>query len=66
MIGKRGPTVGDVMTPDVVSVPSGAAIEQVAALMTERRIKRVPVIDEGVLIGIVSRADIVRALAGRL
>ena len=66
VIGKRGSTVGDVMTPAVVSVSSGAAVEQVAALMTARRIKRVPVIDEGVLVGIVSRADIVRALAGRL
>ena len=66
VIGKRGPTVGDVMTPDVVSVSSGAAVEQVAALMTERRIKRVPVMDDGALVGIVSRADIVRALAGRL
>ena len=36
------------------------------AVMTERRIKRVPVIDEGALVGIVSRADIVRAVAGRL
>ncbi len=66
VIGKRGTTVGDVMMSDVVSVSSGTPVEEVAALMTERHFKRVPVMDEGALVGIVSRADIVRALAGRL
>ncbi len=66
VIGKRGATVGDVMMSDVVSVSSGTPVEEVAALMTERHFKRVPVMDEGALVGIVSRADIVRALAARL
>ena len=65
VIGKHGTAVGDIMTTDVVSVSSGTPVEQVATLMAERRIKQLPVIDQGVLVGIVSRADIVRALAGR-
>ena len=66
VIGKRGATVGDVMMSDVVSVSSGTPVEEIAALMTGRHFKRVPVMDEGALVGIVSRADIVRALAARL
>ena len=65
VIGKRGATVGDIMTPDVVVVAQATPIEHIAALMAEKNIKRVPVIDDGALVGMVSRADIVRALAAR-
>ncbi|MDP8923456.1 MAG: CBS domain-containing protein [Chloroflexota bacterium] len=65
VIGKRGATVGEIMTPEVVSVTEGTPIERIAALMATRKIKRVPVIVDGVLVGMVSRADIVRALAAR-
>jgi CBS domain-containing protein len=65
VLGKRGATVGEIMTPEVVSVAPAIPIEQVAALMAQKRIKRVPVIVEGALVGMVSRADIVRALAAR-
>jgi len=63
VLGKRGVTVGEIMTRGVVSVAEATPIEQIAALMAQKRIKRVPVIVEGTLVGIVSRADIVRALA---
>jgi len=65
VIGKRGATVGEIMTPEVVAVAEGTPIERIAALMAEKRIKRVPVVADGTLIGMVSRADIVRALAAR-
>jgi CBS domain-containing protein len=65
VIGKRGATVGEIMTLDVVVVGQGTPIEQIAALMAEKKIKRVPVIADGALVGMVSRADIVRALAAR-
>jgi CBS domain-containing protein len=65
VIGKRGATVGDIMTPDVVVVAQATPIERIAALMAEKHIKRVPVIADGALVGMVSRADIVRALAAR-
>src|SRR5262249_20336853 len=63
VLGKQGATVGEIMTPDVVAVTASTPIEQIAALMAQRKIKRVPVVIDGVLAGMVSRADIVRALA---
>lgn len=65
VIGHIGSTVSDVMTRDVISVGEAASVEEIAALMAERRIKRVPVMADGTVMGMVSRADIVRALAAR-
>lgn len=58
-----GSTVGDVMTARVVCVDPRTPIQAIAALMERRGIKRVPVVSEGRLVGIVSRADLVKALA---
>ena len=55
--------VRDVMTRPVFGVRSSASLREIAKLMEERRIKRVPVLDGGRLVGIVSRADLVRQLA---
>jgi len=65
VLGKQGATVGEIMTPEVVSVLASTPIEQIAALMAQKRIKRVPVVVDDALAGMVSRADIVRALATR-
>jgi CBS domain-containing protein len=65
VLAKRGATVGEIMTPEVVSVTETTPIEQIAALMAEKKIKRIPIIVDEVLVGMVSRADIVRALAAR-
>jgi CBS domain-containing protein len=54
--------VGEVMTRQVVSVTPHTPLAEVVQLMEKHRIKRLPVIDEGRLVGIVSRADLVRAL----
>jgi CBS domain-containing protein len=51
------------MTPFVVSVAPATPLREVAQLMERHRIKRVPVLDAGRLVGIVSRADLVRSLA---
>ena len=66
VIGHIGVTVGDVMTPEVISVADTATLEQIATLMAEHRIKRVPVMNDGSLLGMVSRSDIVRAIAARV
>lgn len=58
--------VGEVMSSDIVSVEPEDALESVVSLMEKRRIKRVPVVDKGRLVGIVSRADLVRALVQAL
>ena len=52
--------VSDVMTKDVVTVNKNVNIDEVARILNERRIKRLPVVDnKNKLIGIISRADIV-------
>ncbi len=53
----------DLMTRDVVSVTESAGIDEIANLLTRHRIKRVPVLRNGRVVGIISRADIVRTLA---
>ena len=55
--------VADVMSRDVVSVIELASLGEIADLMETRRIKRVPVLHDGKLVGIVSRADLLRVLA---
>jgi CBS domain-containing protein len=59
----HGRTMHDVMTHPVVSVRPTTPLREVAELMEKHRIKRVPVLDAGRLVGIVSRADLVRSLA---
>lgn len=55
--------VRDVMTSPVVSVRPSTPLREVAGLLEKHRIKRVPVLQAGRLVGIVSRADLVRRLA---
>jgi CBS domain-containing protein len=55
--------VSDLMTRDVVSVSEDATVSEVAGILAERHVKRLPVLRDGRLVGIVSRADLVRALA---
>jgi CBS domain-containing protein len=62
----NGRRVGEVMTDTVLSVGPGDSVTDVIDLMERRRIKRVPVIDRGRLVGIVSRANLVRALVRNL
>jgi CBS domain-containing protein len=54
--------VGEIMSPAVVAVAPGDSVEQIVRLMERNRIKRVPVVDNGELVGIVSRANLVRSL----
>lgn len=55
--------VKDIMTRDVATVTPDAPLSEVAALFDTRRIKRAPVVDAGRVTGIVSRSDLVKALA---
>lgn len=59
----RGRVAGDVMTTNVVTVGSDAPIATIAEIMATHHIKRAPVVDGGKLVGIVSRANLVQALA---
>src|SRR6516165_1019653 len=55
--------VTDIMTRDVLSVTEETPVADIAVLLETKRIKRVPVLRDGKLVGIVSRANLVRALA---
>ena len=59
----HGASVREVMTSPVVSVRRTTPLDEVARLLEKHRIKRVPVLEAGRLVGIVSRADLVRRLA---
>jgi len=57
-----GATVGDVMTSKPITVQVDAPVEDIATLMVDRDVSRVPVLDGEKLVGIVSKSDIVRSL----
>lgn len=54
--------VSDVMTQEVHTVPPDAPLEQVVQLMERHNIKRLPVVDKGKVVGIVTRANLLRAV----
>ena len=62
-IKSHGLRATDVMTRFVVSVSSKASLAEVAEILDTHRIRQVPVMDDGRLVGMISRADLVRKLA---
>ena len=58
-----GTTVAEVMTRSVISISPTWGIETAAAILHNRRIRRLPVVRDGHPVGIVSRADLIKALA---
>jgi CBS-domain-containing membrane protein len=54
-------TAGEAMTAPAVTIAPGRRIDEAAAIMNTRKINRLPVVDEGRIVGIVTRADLVRA-----
>lgn len=63
IISKHGEKVGDIMTTDVISVGEDTDPETIARMLTEQRIRRIPVVNEGRVVGIISRSDLVRLFA---
>ncbi len=59
----HGRQVRDVMTRDVLTVEETTELAEIADLLETKRVRRVPVVRDGVIVGIVSRANLVRALA---
>jgi CBS-domain-containing membrane protein len=60
----HGRLARDVMSTDVISVTEETEVGEIAQLLDDHSIKRVPVLRNGKLVGIVSRGDLVAALAG--
>ncbi|MGD9890905.1 MAG: CBS domain-containing protein [Dehalococcoidia bacterium] len=65
LLAKTGNTVAEIMTRGVISVSPETDAEAVAHLLADRRVRRVPVLDHGRLVGIVSRSDLVQQIAMR-
>ncbi len=61
----HGMRARDVMTREVITVSESASLVDVAEILETKRVKRVPVLRDGALVGIVSRANLVQALASR-
>ena len=49
----------------MITIDEETSVEEIAGILTEHRIKRVPVVRDGRIVGIVSRADLVRALVAK-
>lgn len=57
-------TVEDIMTRRVVWLPDDAPLTKVVSVMLGEGVKHIPILSEGSLVGIISRTDIIRLLAG--
>ena len=63
IVGKKGKDVKAIMSKKIISVTEETPVEEIAQLMTTHKIKRLPVMKGDKVVGIVSRADIVSAIA---
>ena len=58
-----GATVADVMSPKPVTVSPETPVPQIAALMAKQKIHTLPVLEQGKIVGIIGKMDLVRAVA---
>ena len=65
LISREGHTVAEVMSRSVISVSVDTDVEEVAHLLTIQHIRRVPVLQGGKIVGILSRSDLIRQIAMR-
>lgn len=65
-VQSHGRRVADVMTSDPITIGQDTSIEEIVLRMNDHGIKRLPVLKDGTVVGIVSRADILRALSTAL
>ncbi len=65
VMSKEGQTVGEIMTHGVISIAPDTDLEEIKHILVHEHIKRLPVLYQGRLLGIVSRADLVREVAMR-
>ena len=60
LVGRIGDTVGDVMTSDPVVASEDTPIEEVARLMLDQMVRRVPIVRAGRVVGIISASDVIQ------
>ena len=63
LVAKKGKDVRSIMNKKVISIAEDTPVEEIAQLMTRHKIKRLPVMNGDKVVGIVSRADLVNAIA---
>ncbi|MGI9420009.1 MAG: CBS domain-containing protein [Geminicoccaceae bacterium] len=63
VLGQRERKVDEVMSRDVLLISEGDGLHKLVAMLSKRRVKRLPVVRDSKLVGIVSRIDILRYLA---
>lgn len=57
-------TVGEIMNRDVAAIAPDASVEAAVEMMVARRVKRLPVVEGGRIVGIIARSDLLRAISG--
>ena len=60
LLDPKKTTVQHVMTKSPVTIEASASLEDAARLMTEKNVSKLPVLDEGILVGVISASDIMR------
>src|SRR3989337_127230 len=60
LVGRVGETVADVMTPEPVVASEDTPVEELAGIMLDQMVRRIPIVQGGRVIGIVSASDIIR------
>ena len=65
-VREHGRKVEDVMTREVITASPSASLGEIADVLERRKIKRVPIVENGKLVGVVSRANVVQAVASCL
>ncbi|HEY7850646.1 MAG TPA: CBS domain-containing protein [Ktedonobacterales bacterium] len=65
LLSKEGKRVADIMTPRVTTAQEDTPVESIAQILTSNRFKRLPIVRGERVVGVVSRADIVRMMASR-
>jgi CBS domain-containing protein len=63
VLAKSGSSASELMTTAVISVTEDTPVEDIRHLLVDRRIRRVPVLRGGALVGVVSRGDVVATMA---
>jgi CBS domain-containing protein len=57
-----GATVGDICSRNPVTIKEETPLDEIASIMSEKKIHTLPVLKDGVLVGVVGKADIIRTL----
>ena len=66
VFSKRGSVARDIMSPHVISITEDTGIDEAARLLAGERIRRLPVLRQGRLVGLLSRSDVLEFFATRM